>query len=77
MSIGEILLILMVALVVFGPHHLPKVASHVGQLIARFNKIKQQALVFWEQQQRELQLQDNIRKAHKAEDESLKDLDKD
>ncbi len=67
MSFGELLLTLVVALTVFGPKKLPMVAHHLGQWASRFNRFKQQAAAFWQQQQNEQQLQDNIRKAQKAD----------
>lgn len=67
MSIGELLLILVVALVVFGPKKLPMVAYHLGMLVGRFNHYKQKALVFWQQQLNEQALQDNLRKAKEAD----------
>lgn len=64
---SELLLILIVALVVFGPKKLPMVAQHLGKLVARLNTYKQQFDVFWQQQLHQQQLQDNIRKAEKAD----------
>lgn len=73
MSISELLLILIVALVVFGPKKLPLVAHHLGILVVWFNKYKQQAAVFWQQQLNEQTLQDNIKKAQKADVRYQKD----
>ncbi len=67
MSVGELLLTMVVALAVFGPKKLPMVAHHMGKLVGRFNSFKQQAAAFWQQQQSEQQLQENIRKAEKAD----------
>ncbi|MCX7117888.1 MAG: twin-arginine translocase TatA/TatE family subunit [Legionellales bacterium] len=68
MSISELLLIFTVVLVVFGPNQLPMLARHLGKITARLNGYKQQATLFWQQQQKEIQLEDNIRKALKADE---------
>ena len=67
MSMGELLITLIVALVVFGPKKLPMLAQHLGLLLGRFNHYKQQTATFWQQQLKEQQLQENIRKAQKAD----------
>ncbi len=73
MSAAELLLTLLVALVVFGPAKLPMLAHHLGKLINRLNYYKHQALVFWQSQVDEQQLQDNIVKAQKADAEYLQE----
>ena len=73
MSSGELLIILVVALIVFGPDKLPMLAEHLGKLFRQFNKLKQQAASFWQTQLNEQQLRENQRKAEKA-DESYNDL---
>lgn len=67
MSLGELLLTLIVALAVFGPTKLPMLARHLGKLVAKFNYYKQQIETFWQQQIKEQQLQENIKKAQKAD----------
>ena len=67
MSVGELLLTLIVALVVFGPKKLPMVAHHLGQLTGRLNGYKQQVQTLWQQELNEQQLQENIKKAQKAD----------
>lgn len=67
MSSGELLVIMMVALIVFGPGKLPMLAAHLGKLFQRFNQLKQQAANFWQDQINEQQLRDNQRKAEKAD----------
>lgn len=67
MSSGELLLTLLVALFVFGPKKLPMLAYHLGKLIGRLNGYKQQAVIFWQQQINEQQLQENTEKAEKAD----------
>lgn len=63
MSSGELLLTLIVALIVFGPSKLPMLATHLGQLMRKINELKVRASMLWEEQLKELQLQENERKA--------------
>lgn len=67
MTSGEILLTSVVALLVFGPAKLPMLATHLGQLLKKLNQLKDVATQFWQQQQNELQLQENQRKAEAAD----------
>ena len=67
MSMGELLLTFIVALIVFGPKKLPMVAHHLGKLMVRFNAYKQQVTDLWQQHMKEQQLQENQRKAEKAD----------
>ncbi|MGL6028870.1 MAG: twin-arginine translocase TatA/TatE family subunit [Legionella sp.] len=67
MSAGELLLILLVTLLVFGPKKLPMLATHLGLLLKKINGLKQQASVWWHQQQQQLTLQENERKAQEAD----------
>ena len=69
MSAGELLLVFIVALVVFGPKKLPILATHLGILLRHINKVKARASVFWQQQVNEFQLQENQRKAEKADEQ--------
>ena len=73
MSVGELLLILIVALIVFGPKRLPMLAHHLGKWVSHLSHYKQKATVFWQQQQHEQTLQDNIKKAKDAETRYLQD----
>lgn len=68
MSSGELLLTLLVGLFVFGPKKLPMLAYHLGKLWARLNGYKQKIHTFWQQQINEQQLQENIKKAQKADE---------
>jgi len=72
MSFGELLLTALIALFVFGPERLPILARQLGTLVKRANGYKQQALSFLEETKLEQQLQENIKKANKA-DEQYKD----
>ena len=67
MSSGELLLILIVALIVFGPKKLPMLASHLGILIRKFNQTKEKASLIWQQQLKELQLHENKIKAEEVD----------
>ncbi|KTD11668.1 TatB protein (twin arginine translocation) [Legionella gratiana] len=64
---GEILVIFIVALIVFGPKKLPMLATHLGLLIRKINQLKTQAAALWQQQLNEIQLKENQRKAEEAE----------
>jgi sec-independent protein translocase protein TatB len=63
----ELLLILLVALIVFGPQKLPMLASHLGLLMRHLNKLKATTSVFWQQQLNEYQLEENKHKAEEAD----------
>ncbi len=67
MSAAELLLILLVALLVFGPAKLPMLAQHLGKFMKRMNHAKNQLSAFWNEQLQEHQLQENIKKAEKAD----------
>ena len=67
MSIAEILVIVFVALIVFGPEKLPELAKHLGKLAAKGKHIKDQLAQLWHQQQLQFDLDDNIKKAQEAD----------
>ncbi|MBI2784973.1 MAG: twin-arginine translocase TatA/TatE family subunit [Legionella longbeachae] len=73
MSGGELLVILIVALIAFGPKKLPMLATHLGLLLMKFNQIKTQAFTLWQLQLKELQLEENQRKANAADEQYKKD----
>jgi sec-independent protein translocase protein TatB len=68
MNFSELLLILVVALLVFGPKKLPMLAYHLGKLVGQFNHYKQQLTALWQHQLNEHQLQENLKKAQKADE---------
>lgn len=72
MNSGELLLIFTVALIVFGPSKLPMLATHLGLLMRKINRLKEQASSFWQQQLNELQLQENQRKAKEGDEQYKK-----
>ncbi|HDV5710949.1 TPA: twin-arginine translocase TatA/TatE family subunit [Legionella pneumophila] len=67
MSLGELLLIFIVALIVFGPSKLSMLATHLGMLVRKINQLKEHTSSFWQQQLNEIQLYENQRKAEKAD----------
>ena len=64
---GELVLIFLVALIVFGPKKLPMLASHLGLLMGQITRWKYKINTLWEQQLKELELQENQRKADEAD----------
>ena len=48
LSLGEILLILVVALVVFGPRKLPELGKTIGQAIGQFKRASEEFKRAWE-----------------------------
>lgn len=68
MSSGEILVILIVALIVFGPKKLPMLAMHLGLLLRKMDQLKADATALWQQQLKELQLEENQRRAKEADE---------
>ncbi|AAU28952.1 TPA: twin-arginine translocase TatA/TatE family subunit [Legionella pneumophila] len=67
MSLGELLLVFIVAIIVFGPSKLPMLATHLGMLVRKLNQLKEHTSSFWQQQLNEIQLYENQRKAEKAD----------
>ncbi|RUR08137.1 twin-arginine translocase TatA/TatE family subunit [Legionella sp. km772] len=72
---GELLLIFLVTLLVFGPKKLPMLASHLGMLLRHLISFKNKINLLWEQQVQELQLKENQDKAAQA-DKQYQALDK-
>lgn len=73
MSISELLVIFIVALIVFGPSKLPMLANHLGSLFHYMNRFKQQLQQFWQTQLNEQQLTENECKAKEADKTYKKD----
>ena len=67
MSSGELLLIFLVALLVFGPNKLPMLANHLGQLMRKLNQWQQNLSQLWENHLKQQQLEDNTKKAEQAD----------
>ncbi|STX27565.1 TatB protein (twin arginine translocation) [Legionella beliardensis] len=67
MNSSELLIIIMVAIVAFGPNKLPMLAEHLGKLIRQLNHLRAQATQFWQTQLNEQQLRENQQKAEKAD----------
>ncbi|HAU1152926.1 TPA: twin-arginine translocase TatA/TatE family subunit [Legionella pneumophila] len=67
MSLGELLLIFIVAIIVFGPEKLPMLATHLGLFMRKINQLKEHTSSFWQQQLNEIQLHENQCKAEKAD----------
>jgi sec-independent protein translocase protein TatB len=69
MSAAELLLILIVALLVFGPSKMPMLARHLAKSYRLISHYQQQVSAFLQEQLKEQQLQDNLQKAKKADDQ--------
>lgn len=69
MSLPELMLILLVALLAFGPSKLPMLARHLAWAVKKAHAFRQQLSEMWQQQLKEAQLLDNTRKAQKADRE--------
>lgn len=67
MSLGELLVIGVVAMMVFGPKKLPMLANHLGKLYYQCLKLNQKARTVWEDILAEQQLLDNQARAEKAD----------
>ncbi|OGV42152.1 MAG: preprotein translocase subunit TatB [Legionellales bacterium RIFCSPHIGHO2_12_FULL_42_9] len=64
---GELLVILLVACVVFGPNKLPMLARHLGLACRQLICFREQLNQFWQQQVSEQQLLHNQQKAEEAD----------
>ncbi|WP_131782021.1 Sec-independent protein translocase subunit TatA/TatB [Legionella gresilensis] len=67
MSMSELLVIIIVALIAFGPNKLPMLAEHLGKFIRQLNSLKMQLTNFWQTQLNEQQLLENQKKAEQAD----------
>ncbi|KTD17834.1 twin-arginine translocase TatA/TatE family subunit [Legionella jordanis] len=67
MSSAELLIIILVAIIVFGPNKLPMLAEHLGKLYKQFLHLKEQAMAFWQARWNEQQLRENLKKAEQAD----------
>lgn len=64
---SEILVILMVSLIVFGPKKLPMLATHLGLLVQFAQKSRSRIHALWDRFNQEEQLKINLRKADEAD----------
>ena len=64
---SELVLIIIIAMIVFGPNKLPMLARHLSHALKQFNALKQQAANIWQGYLNEIQLQDNQQKAKLAD----------
>lgn len=67
MSLAELVLILIVALVAFGPNQLPHLANKLGKFYLKVTRIKTKWSEFLYEQKQQLILEENIEKAREAE----------
>lgn len=64
---SELLVILLVACVVFGPNKLPMLARHLGLVFRHVSHFREQLNQFWQQQVSSQQLLHNQHKAEEAD----------
>ena len=74
MSSAELLMVLLVALLVFGPNQLPMLANHLSKILRFAGGCRQKLSDFWESQLNEHQLQENLKKAEQAEKKYNKNI---
>ncbi len=67
MSLAELLVIFIVAMVVFGPEKLPELATRLGRLAAKGQHIKHKIHEMIEKEKLQFQLEENEKKAQAAE----------
>jgi len=67
MGFGELLLCALIALIVFGPKHLPEAAKSAGKLIHKYRSMTSEMNEFIETSTKEEQLKCNIARAKAAE----------
>lgn len=63
MSLAEMLVILSVSLMVFGPKKLPMLARHLGFWFGKFRRWQEQWHTFWQMKTKEIELFENEKKA--------------
>ena len=73
MSIAELLMILLVALLVFGPDQLLRLARHLGRALAVVRRIGSELQVQFDEQSKEETLQQNIINAQAADEQYQQD----
>ena len=67
MSLAELLIIFLVALIAFGPKQLPMVARHLARGAKILTHYKEQVAQIWHSHVNEMQLKDNEEKASEAD----------
>lgn len=67
MSLGEMLVILVVALLAFGPDKLPSLAKNIARVIEKLQAFKMQLQTEIDSTLKEQQYQENLRKAESVE----------
>ncbi len=70
MSILEMLVVMVVAMIVFGPNQLPELSRKLAKLYRLTQQLKSKAQEIIAKQQAELQLEENLKKAKQAESKS-------
>lgn len=68
MNFSELVLILLVALIAFGPKHLRRFSYHLGKMLHLLQKLRQTTQQNFQQLQNEIIYQENLAKARAVED---------
>jgi sec-independent protein translocase protein TatB len=66
-SLSELLVIMLVTVLVFGPKKLPMLAYHLGVALRYLLNYKQLAVQAWQQLLSEQKLQENLEKAQRVD----------
>ena len=68
MSFGELLVILLVAVVAIGPKELPKIAHSIGKFVAKWRQVSTNIQAEINEELKQVQLTENITKAEAADE---------
>lgn len=75
-SFGEMVVILVVALVVLGPERLPKVAKSVGRWAGQARRYMRDLTVELERETQVVEIKKQIREAQRSVDEATRNMDR-
>ncbi len=63
MSLAELLVVLTISLIVFGPSKLPMLARHLGVLLRKLNQVQARFNQLWQNKLKEIELIENEKRA--------------
>ena len=67
MSLGELLVIILVMVFVFGPKKLPMLARHLGLVVQKIARVQYALSQIWRAYMQEQTFRENLQKAEKVE----------